>query len=433
MANRRDALAARREAMGFTQQSFAIRLRVELSTVGRWERGTLTPQPWRRPQIAAALGVSLEQLDKLLTVSAAAESDGAQAVAGSGEPNADVRFDCTSIADDARDAARFARQVSDARISRASLEQISVKVRRFATDYVSQPLSELFVDVRELRGDVFHLVESNRFPDQMRDLYLAASRLSGLQAHICLDLGYYRAARTHADTAFLCAELAGNNGMRAWVRGLQSLIAYWDGQLEEAVEFARDGSRYCGHGSVAARLPSLEARACAARGDARGALAALERGERARAVVGADDDDAGVFTFPAAKQAVYAGTTLLALGDRATAARAVQESSSALQLYAAAPPADRSTGDMLAARLDLGRAYLMQDDLDGMTEQLRIVLATPQVRRTASIIKRAAGIGKSLGRTRYAHSPQAREISREIAAFCAPPPALPPLPTPEMT
>lgn len=138
---------------------------------------------------------------------------------------------------------------------------------------------------------------------------------------------------------------------------------------------------------------------------------------------------AGVFTFPAAKQAVYAGTTLLTVGDRDDAARAVQESSYALQLYEAATPANRSTGDILAARLDLGRAYLLHDDIDGLTDQLDVVLAVPQVRRTASIVKRAASIGETINQSRYADSPQVKQIRAEIASFCAPPPALPPAPT----
>ena len=66
MARRRDALAAHREALGFTQEALAQALGVELSTVGRWERGTLTPQPWRRPDLASALNLSLEELDAFL-------------------------------------------------------------------------------------------------------------------------------------------------------------------------------------------------------------------------------------------------------------------------------------------------------------------------------------------------------------------------------
>ncbi|WP_054055534.1 helix-turn-helix domain-containing protein [Alloactinosynnema sp. L-07] len=67
MGNRRDAFAARREQMGYTQESFGAAVGVEFSTVGRWERGDLTPQPYRRHRIAKALDVSLDELGALLT------------------------------------------------------------------------------------------------------------------------------------------------------------------------------------------------------------------------------------------------------------------------------------------------------------------------------------------------------------------------------
>ncbi|MFS8104075.1 helix-turn-helix domain-containing protein [Lentzea alba] len=71
MGDRRYAFAARRELMGHTQESLATAVGVEFSTVGRWERGDLTPQPYRRPRIAKALGISLEELGTLLTTTAA--------------------------------------------------------------------------------------------------------------------------------------------------------------------------------------------------------------------------------------------------------------------------------------------------------------------------------------------------------------------------
>ncbi|MFS8103531.1 helix-turn-helix domain-containing protein [Lentzea alba] len=67
MAARRERLAGRREALGFTQESFAREIGVELSTVGRWERGTQDPQPWMRPKIAQALEVSTDELAALLS------------------------------------------------------------------------------------------------------------------------------------------------------------------------------------------------------------------------------------------------------------------------------------------------------------------------------------------------------------------------------
>ncbi|MEU3622487.1 hypothetical protein [Amycolatopsis coloradensis] len=49
---------------------------MELSTVGRWERGTLTPHPWRRTRIAKLLQVSLNELDVLLNPAQASLSPG---------------------------------------------------------------------------------------------------------------------------------------------------------------------------------------------------------------------------------------------------------------------------------------------------------------------------------------------------------------------
>src|SRR6266487_2882576 len=47
-------LADIRMAAGYTQEGFAEKLGVDRSTVGRWERGVQYPQPWQRPDLAAA-------------------------------------------------------------------------------------------------------------------------------------------------------------------------------------------------------------------------------------------------------------------------------------------------------------------------------------------------------------------------------------------
>lgn len=254
--------------MGLTQEGLADEVGVEFSTVGRWERGDITPQPWRRRRIATALGISLETLQQLLTAGPPLDTtDTASTRPAADRPaSASARrsgaddLDPGAVGRDAHDAAHFARAVAGSRIDRATLDQLERDIHRFAADYVARPLAELFTDIRHLRGDVFRLLRTNRYPNQMRQLYRHASRASGLHAHVCLDLGDYRAAHEHARTAYLCADLADHHGMRAWVRGLQSLIAYWDGRYADAATFARDGSRFPASGSVAARLPSLEER-----------------------------------------------------------------------------------------------------------------------------------------------------------------------------
>lgn len=90
MAPRRRNLVQRRKSLGFTQESLAERLRVERSTVRRWESGESDPQPWLRPKIAQALELSSEQLDAALNV-AVPEQMGSARVGHLGSPGPTTR------------------------------------------------------------------------------------------------------------------------------------------------------------------------------------------------------------------------------------------------------------------------------------------------------------------------------------------------------
>lgn len=81
MAGKRQRLAARRKAVGFSQEQLAGRLGVERSTVVRWESGETEtgPQPWIRPKLARALQVSTEELGYLLAPEAAPQPEAATA------------------------------------------------------------------------------------------------------------------------------------------------------------------------------------------------------------------------------------------------------------------------------------------------------------------------------------------------------------------
>jgi transcriptional regulator with XRE-family HTH domain len=66
IARKRTRFVSRRKALGYSQEQLAEQVRVERSTVARWESGETAPQPWFRPKVARALQLSLEQLDELL-------------------------------------------------------------------------------------------------------------------------------------------------------------------------------------------------------------------------------------------------------------------------------------------------------------------------------------------------------------------------------
>jgi len=67
-------LASRRKSLGLTQEDLAALLRVEPSTVRRWERGETKPLPWMRPRLAKELRVSVDQLAELLDAAPASET-----------------------------------------------------------------------------------------------------------------------------------------------------------------------------------------------------------------------------------------------------------------------------------------------------------------------------------------------------------------------
>ena len=63
---RRDHLIERRRRLGFTQESLAHEVGVSPFTVAQWERGNVTPRPRYRPALAAALGIGVVEVERLL-------------------------------------------------------------------------------------------------------------------------------------------------------------------------------------------------------------------------------------------------------------------------------------------------------------------------------------------------------------------------------
>ncbi|MFE9659924.1 XRE family transcriptional regulator [Streptomyces sp. NPDC005955] len=334
-----------------------------------------------------------------------------------------------AVAVDACDSALFLHFASQSNVDDLVLEQLDADIGRLAKSLVSQPVTTVFSEITTLRRLVFTLLQGRQHPRQTSHLYLTAGRLCGLATHVALDLGQFTAAATHARTAWLCAESADHNGLRAWVRSVQSLIAYWQQNYSQAVELAQSGLRHADAGTIRARLLSLSARAHAACGSGSAAVRAVEAARDARHGSAGPAELPGVFTFPEAKQHAYAGTALLAIDGKGHVRQAVEASSQAIALYRCSPEEDQSSGDLLAAHLDLATAHLAAGDIDGAAEKLSVVLTAPPERRTASISHRLQTVGLRLGEPVYAGSAVARGLRESVREAChRPAPAKPPEP-----
>lgn len=328
----------------------------------------------------------------------------------------------------ASESARFGQFAEQSNVGPHTLEQFHADLARIVTTYPNRPVYPLFVELRALRNRAFELLEGRQHPQQSRELHLVAGTLCGVLANASFDLGWLEAAETQARTAFLCAELAGNDALRAWVRGTQSLVAYWDERPRAAVELAADGWRYVPEtGTSRVRLAAIEARAHARLRDQRGTENALARAGQARDEVRGSDDPGGMLTFPLAKQSYYTATARLWLGGQGSYTEAERDATRAIDLYEADPPHQRRLGELCLARLDLAAARLGQNDLDGAADQLQDVLTIATHRRTDSVARRLHQVSRVLARPKYQTSALALDLHDQIHSFTRPsaPPALP--------
>lgn len=320
----------------------------------------------------------------------------------------------------ARRALRFAAMAGGTNLGAESLAEIHDEVGRIAEAYLRQPLPVLLPDLVEVQDLCFRLLEGRQRPAQTSDLYVLAGISSGLLAKASHDLGDPSAAMTQARAAYVCADTGGHAGLQAWVRGLQSLIAYWAGRPKEALDYACSGAAPAqgASGTVAVWLACLEARAAGLLGEAETAHAAIRRAEELREGVTPDDLDqmGGILSFSHPRQLYYAAEATAWLpGESAPAARRAQQ---AVAAYEASEGHDRSFGDEAGARTVLTLGLLGQGELDGAAEALGPVLDMIPAQRINGVVRSVQRVQGALRDRASLDSQITVDLRDEIEAFC---------------
>ncbi len=224
---------------------------------------------------------------------------------------------------------------------------------------------------------------------------------------------------TQTRTGYVCADNAGHDGLRAWIRGLQASITYVSGRLDESVHYAQLGAEVAtrSRGTAGVWLASGEARALAALNRLAEAHVALDRAAYLRERVQPDELDSlgGMCTFSWPRQLCFA-TEALSWGGEPEATRTERLALETLDAYATAPAQDRSFGHEASTRSNLAIARVLHNEIDGAAEALVPVLELPPSQR-------GHGIVTSLERVRTALSTlqdpgrDAIELAGAIEAF----------------
>jgi tetratricopeptide (TPR) repeat protein len=293
----------------------------------------------------------------------------------------------------ARESSQHAEYVASRSVDPTDVEQLHDEIVRLARNYAQTSPLLLYLDAKRARDRGFELLDRTRQTEQEHDLYLMIGQTCGLLASLTFDLGSREAATEQARSAWIYGTHVGHNGLRAWARGMQSLIAYWSGRPLEALALARDGLEYAPPGTAMVRLRCIEARAWSHLRDtaetARAIRAAHDARDRANGGDDLHDGIGGEFSFDQARQARCNGSAYLELGD---AKSAIRETQRAIELFATTPR-DRGWLKVDAeAHTDLSGAYLLESQFDGAQEALAPVFAIPPEHRIEGLTRRLASI-----------------------------------------
>jgi transcriptional regulator with XRE-family HTH domain len=325
------------------------------------------------------------------------------------------------LAGAARRAFGFSALAEGSNVGPETLAELESEVRRLAAEYPQQAIGPLVQELAQLQDIGFRLLEGRQRPQQTASLYLFTGIVCGMLAKASHDLGDAGSAMTQARTAYICADNSDHDGLRTWVRGLQSLICYWAGWSQDALRYARLGAEpgRTGPGSAAVWIAAQEARAWGMVGNEAATLAALDRGRRARDLAAGDelDEIGGVLAFPPARQLYYAADALAAVPEQQVAAE--NYARQAISEYEQLSDGLRSFSDEAGARCDLALARIRLGDAAGAQEAIGPVLELPAPRRINGVIASAhrvaaAAAGLSFGVERV-------RLQEAIHAFCLSP------------
>lgn len=204
MATRRDGLARRRAAMGYTQESLAEQLGIDRSTVGRWERGTLTPLPWNQPDLASALKVTTDTLDQLLTVAPPGGHTGP---------------------DGLTDARR-----GSYRLDLKTIAQLRDRVQQLDQRYDRVPSTSLLADAGHTLGQIVFFGEQaqdGRSRLELREIEAEAATVMGQLVWDASQRRDHNSARSHFDQAIQAARDTGNTAIEGHALLRKSYIALY--------------------------------------------------------------------------------------------------------------------------------------------------------------------------------------------------------------
>jgi tetratricopeptide (TPR) repeat protein len=293
-----------------------------------------------------------------------------------------------------------------------TVEQLHADIQRIAQNYLKVPTKALFQRSIAVRDRAFKLLGGRQPPQQTRDLYAAAGWALTLLGWMSVDLGRPEVAESHTRTAWACADASGYDELRAWVRATQHTAAFWQDDVDHAVDFALDGLRYAA-GTSALFLASAAALDLARAGRTDEARAMLDQAKRTTPDPSVPELGGLFRCTPERAEGIWSDAYLTLGQPHLT----LEHANRSVTLFESAPHALRNPGSERMARLQQVKAHLLQGELDGAREALTPVLATRTEYRMRPLIHRISEVAALTRTAPYTDDPKAQSLHATIREF----------------
>ncbi|MGH3354836.1 MAG: helix-turn-helix domain-containing protein [Nocardioidaceae bacterium] len=374
---RRAALVRTRKRAGFSQESLAAALHVDPSSVSNWERGRTEPVAFKRPKLAALLGISDEGLEDLL--------------------NGPRSY-----------------QISTGDTADLSIDRLRCDLEHVQRDYDVVPSTYLLATASRTHERISALLGQASSARRRREALALQADSAIFMGQLVWDASQrqdHRSPRVYFDQAVRAARRTGDRVTEAYATLRISYLAlYGDkvvarglGDAQQAADIARGASPAMRGLAV---LHVAEANAMLGRrrdcdhalGDARDQFALIH-----------DLDIAAEYLTPAELDRM-AGSCYLFLGLHHQAEEALRSAATALQHKA------KSQSIVLG---NLALAYVQQGDLDGAAQTLHRTIDVLQTSRGGGGLTLAFEAGRRL--TTWRQETMVQELHERLFTLMAKP------------
>ncbi|MBT2400588.1 helix-turn-helix transcriptional regulator [Streptomyces sp. ISL-100] len=402
MTSRRRRFAERRKACGLNQEQFAEVVGVDRSTVQRWEKGDHGPQPWQRPKIAQALGVTAKELDALLTPDAYAPQQPANGWLAVTAPATDDEFE----------AFELARRVGASDVGSETLDRLERAFDELAMKYPVSPPQALLERVRKHSAYVAHLMDARMTLGEQRRLFVVGGWFQLLGATLHIDLNQEHAATARLQSAATLAQHAEHSEIQAWCYETDAWRVLTDGEYGRALELSQVAQKLAPVGSsVAIQATAQEGRARARLGETKETYVAIERVQRMSAALVPRKGTEHHYQYDPGKSLAYTATTLAWIGDPAA-------ETYAREVIARLAPADdihKWPRRVASANIDLALALLGGDRLDEACNAAQRAIMSGRI--VPSNHWRALEVVKAVETRQLPEAPDLREAYQGLKAL----------------